>query len=67
MSLPQKEQEVKQCADEWCHEDVFRDGLCFKHFAEEQTDLWDAQDAERQTALEGVGYVFGDPILDGGW
>jgi len=48
------------------HEPIFREGHCWEHFLKEKMDEWDAQDAERQTCLEGVGYVFGDS-LDTGW
>jgi hypothetical protein len=63
--VPQDEVEVK-CFVGWCHEAVFRDGLCWDHFIEEVNAKWDAQDAERQAALEGIGLVCG-PALDGGW
>lgn len=59
--LPQVEQEGK-CADEWCSEPVFRDGLCLEHFVEAETQAWDDHDAEWEMALECVGYVFGDPV-----
>jgi len=59
--VPQDEGKVK-CADEWCDEDVYRDGLCFEHFVEAETQAWDDQDAERQVALEGLGYVWGDSV-----
>jgi len=59
--VSQTDEEVK-CTLEWCHEDVFRDGLCFDCFKAEQDMAWDDQDAERRAALEGVGYVFGDPV-----
>lgn len=64
--VSQNNEEVK-CTLEGCHEDEFRRGLCFRHFVEEETAEWDDRDAVRRTCLEGVGYVFGDPALDGGW
>lgn len=61
--VPQDELDVK-CADEHCGEDVFRDGpLCLNHFVEVETAAWDDHDAERQAALKGMGYVFGDPVI----
>lgn len=56
--VSQVEENVK-CA---CGETVFRDGLCLVHFAEAETQIWDDWDAERQGALEAVGYVFGDSV-----
>jgi len=59
-----------ECAVEWCHESVFRSGLCWNHLIEEKTALWDAQQAERETCLAGVGYLFRDkwdPALDLAW
>jgi len=53
---------LEECADEWCGEEPYRDGLCFEHFIAVETAVWDDQDAERQMALEGVGYIFGDPV-----
>jgi hypothetical protein len=64
-SVTQEEQKVK-CDYDDCHEPIFREGHCWEHFLKEKMDEWDAQDAERQTCLEGVGYVFGDS-LDTGW
>ena len=60
--VPRIEQEVKRCADEHCGEDVFRNDLCLEHFIEMETAAWDDHDAERQMALETVGYIFGDPV-----
>ena len=57
--IPQIELEGK-CADEWCSEEPYRDGLCFHHFVAQETAAWDDRDAERQMALEGAGYIFGD-------
>jgi len=54
-SISQEEQEIK-CGVEWCAEDAWRDGLCWFHFCEEKVAEWDAQDAERETCLAGVGY-----------
>ena len=61
--VSQDEVEVK-CELEWCHEPVFREGLCWEHFCEEKIAEWDAQDAERRVSEQGVGYIFGDPVLD---
>jgi len=69
--VSQKEVEVKlarECCV--CHEPIFREGFCWEHFLEDKIAEWDAQDAEREICLEGVGYVFGDawdPALDGAW
>lgn len=60
--IPQVEPQVKLCADEYCSEDIFRDGLCFDHFIKVETRAWDDEDAEREMALECVGYVFGDLV-----
>ena len=59
--VPQVEPQVK-CADEYCGEDVFRNGLCLEHFVKIETAAWDDHDAEREMALEGVGYIFGDLV-----
>jgi len=64
-SITQDQTEVKQeCELEWCHEEVYRQGLCWEHFCEEKNEEWDNQDAERQASEEGRGYIFGDPVLD---
>lgn len=60
--VPQNESQVKRCADEHCDEDVFRDDLCLDHLIAVDTAAWDDEDAERQAALEGMGYIFGDPV-----
>jgi len=43
--VPQIEEEVKrdaeECSVEWCHEYVFRDGLCLDHFVAGETAAWD--------------------------
>lgn len=68
--VPQVAEEVKLCSYDGCDEEIYREGLCWEHFLEEKLQEWDAQDAERRAALEGVGYVFGDtwdPALDGAW
>jgi len=63
--VPQKEEEVKQeCDIEWCHEEVFRQGLCWEHFCQEKIEEWDNQAAERLASEVGIGYIFGDPVLD---
>jgi hypothetical protein len=59
--VPQDEAEVK-CDYDGCQEEVFREGLCWQHFMEEKLAEWNDQDAERETCLRGVGYVFGDPV-----
>jgi len=63
--VPQVEAEVK-CDYGGCQEEVFREGFCWFHFIEKKIVDWDAQDAERQTCREGVGYLFGDPV-DRAW
>lgn len=60
-SITQEPAEVK-CDYDGCDESIFRERLCWEHFLEEKMAEWDAQDAERQTALEGVGYIFGDTL-----
>lgn len=62
LTAPDPGLEEKECADEYCGEVPFRQGLCFKHFVEAETAAWDDEDAERRAALEGMGYVFGDPV-----
>ena len=53
--------EQEECSLEWCHEPVFRAGsLCWDHFIAEATAAWDDWAAERRTALEPLGYIFGD-------
>lgn len=52
-----------KCSLDECHEPAFRQGLCFDHFVEEETVLWDDQDAERQICLAGVGYIFSGEVI----
>ena len=62
--VPQIESQVKLCASEWCDEDIFRDGLCFGHFVETATQMWDDEDAEREMILGTIGHIvfFDDPV-----
>jgi len=64
LTAPDPGLEEDECSLEWCHEEEFRRGLCFQHFVEEETAAWHDRDAVRRTCLEGVGYVFGDPLLE---
>jgi hypothetical protein len=59
--IAQVETEVKQCELDWCHEPVFREGLCWYHFLEEVVDEWDAEEPE------GVDFIFGDATLSDSW
>lgn len=53
--IPQVEEEVK-CSLEDCDEDVFRGGLCFDHFIEEELAAWNAwADEMEQAHLVSVG------------
>ena len=69
-SIPQTDTEVKteheECGYDDCHEPVFQEKLCWEHFCREKIAEWDAQSAERKACLEGVGYIFGDPV-DRAW
>lgn len=44
-----------ECSYDGCHEPVCLYRLCFDHLGEEEMTLWDAQQAERETCLVGVG------------
>jgi hypothetical protein len=60
--VPHFAQEVK-CEVEGCDEPQFRkSGLCYDHFVKEELAAWNDQAAARRMALEGVGYIFGDPV-----
>ncbi len=55
------------CESEGCYEPIYRDFLCYRCFVEQETADWDARDAERRSQREEIGYIFGDPALDGAW
>jgi len=41
LTAPDPGLEEGGCADEYCGEDIYRDGLCFEHFAARETAAWD--------------------------
>jgi len=61
--VPQVKQKVK-CTSKYCGEVVFRNGLCFDHFIEVETQTWDDEDVEQQMVLGTIGHVifFGDTV-----
>jgi len=58
LTAPDPRPDEDGCAAEGCHEDVFRQGLCFEHFVAEETAAWDDQVAERRMVLASVGRIF---------
>jgi len=51
--VPQEEREVK-CSYDGCEEPVFRYGLCFGHFADEEMRLWEDDRETKICVLESM-------------
>jgi len=51
--VSQEPQEVK-CSYEGCEEPVFRHGLCFGHFADEEMRLWEDDCETKMFVLESM-------------
>jgi hypothetical protein len=52
-SITQEKEKVK-CSYDGCEELVFRYGLCFEHFTEEETERWEDERETRLCILEAM-------------